>query len=158
MGAEPPANQPEPFPRRPRRGLARALAAFMEERNIFWGELLGGALLVGCSIALIITLWDALTHNPLFKFGTFVGADAAVLGAGLYTLRRWKLEVASRGLLLLSLLLAPVALLGMTVATGAPSRLDLPVQIASVAALGLLAHRAGRVLVPEGAWLAAVAV
>ena len=124
MKDPPPAVSPPPPPRR--RGLAAALAAFMEARNIFWGELVGGVLIVGCSIALVITLWDTLAESPLFKFCTFVGADAVVTGAGLYTLRKWKLESASRGLLLIALLLAPLALLAMLVPAGAGGRGVLP--------------------------------
>src|SRR5262249_13953316 len=39
-----PAAPPTP----PRRSLREVLASFMEQRNIFWGELLGGLLIVGC--------------------------------------------------------------------------------------------------------------
>jgi hypothetical protein len=44
------------------------LAAFMEERNIFWGELVGGLLIVGCSIALVVTLWNRIETIPYFPF------------------------------------------------------------------------------------------
>src|SRR5262245_24740770 len=112
-GPDHPTGSPQPSGGRRPRGLAASLAAFMEERNIFWGELVGGILIVGCSIALVITLWETLGGNPLFKFATFVGADAAVFGAGMFTLRRWKLESTSRGLLLMALLLAPLTMLAM---------------------------------------------
>lgn len=153
---QPPSWAPSPPPRR--RGFAAAFAAFMEERNIFWGELIGAVLIVGCSVALIVTLWDALAANPLFKFCTFVGADALVTGAGLYTLRRWKLESASRGLLLIGLALAPVALLAMIVPVDGGGRLEVPAQFASLLVLGLLAYTGGRVLVPDGPAAVAAAV
>src|SRR5262249_38722110 len=96
-----PDDRPDSAPRPPeRRGLAALLGAFMEAHNILWGELVGGLLVVGFSTALVIALWDVLGENPLFKFATFTVAVSAVYVAGLYTLRRWKLESTSRGLLL----------------------------------------------------------
>src|SRR5690348_5246982 len=95
----------------PRRRFATALGRFLEERNILWGELVGGLLVVGCSLALVISLWQTFSDNPLFKFTTFTAAVAAVFGAGLYTLRRWKLASTSRGLLVVALLLTPVSTL-----------------------------------------------
>src|SRR3954465_13683101 len=151
-----PSDRQESAPRPPRRGLAGALAAFMEEKNILWGELIGALLVVGCSVALVITLWHTLNENPLFKFATFTGAVAAVFGAGLYTLRRWKLESTSRGLLLMALLLTPLAELALT--SGERGRLPLLTQVAALLVLGLLAWRAGRVLTPEGPWLLAAVI
>ena len=43
----------------PRRSFAEWIAVFMEEKNILWGELIGGTLIIGCSIALVISLWSA---------------------------------------------------------------------------------------------------
>src|SRR5436309_2410745 len=103
----------KPSAPRPRRGLAAALAAFMEERNILWGELVGGLLVVGCSLALIISLWPTFRDNPLFKWTVFTGAVSAVYGAGLYTLRRWRLESTSRGLLVIAVLMTPVCQLAL---------------------------------------------
>ncbi|HKB39041.1 MAG TPA: hypothetical protein VKD72_21555, partial [Gemmataceae bacterium] len=153
-----PEDRPDsPAPRPPgRRGLAALLAAFMEEHNILWGELVGGLLVIGCSTALVISLWHTLSENPLFKFATFTGAVSAVYGAGLYTLRRWKLESTSRGLLLMALLLTPLAELALT--SGGSGRLALPTQVAALLILGLLAWRAARVLAPDGPWLLAAAV
>src|SRR4051812_5049907 len=95
------ADPPAPRPRR--HGLLAALASFMEARNILWGELVGALLVVGCSVALVISLWPRFRDNPLFRFVTFTGAEAALFGAGLYTLRRWRLDLTSRGLLLVAL-------------------------------------------------------
>src|SRR6202011_387946 len=86
---------------RPRRSVAEVLAAFMEERNIFWGELVGGLLMVGSSIALVIYLWKDLQRIPYFQFLIFVSTTAALFGAGLYTLHRLKLQTTSRGLLVI---------------------------------------------------------
>jgi hypothetical protein len=100
-----------PTPPRPRRSLTNVLAAFMEERNILWGELAGGLLIVGCSIALVITLWHSLEELPYFPFLIFASITAALFGAGEYTLHHWKLESTSRGLLVIAMLLAPLNLL-----------------------------------------------
>ncbi len=96
---------------RPRRSLTNVLAAFMEERNILWGELAGGLLIVGCSIALVITLWHSLEELPYFPFLIFASITAALFGAGEYTLHHWKLESTSRGLLVIAMLLVPLNLL-----------------------------------------------
>ena len=109
MPPEPPAVLPEPS--RPRRSLTNVLAAFMEERNILWGELTGGLLIVGCSIALVITLWHSLEALPYFPFLIFACITAALFSAGEYTLHHWKLESTSRGLLVIALLLVPLNLL-----------------------------------------------
>src|SRR5262249_26971045 len=98
-------------PPRPRRSLTNVLAAFMEERNILWGELAGGLLIVGCSIALVITLWHSIEALPYFQFLLFASITAALFGAGEYTLHHWKLESTSRGLLVIALLLVPLNLL-----------------------------------------------
>src|SRR5262245_54404039 len=140
----------------PRRGLAALLAGFMEEHNILWGELVGGLLVVGCSTALVISLWHTLSENPLFKFATFTGAVSTVFGAGLYTLRRWKLESTSRSLLLMAVLLTPLAILALP--SGEGGQLAVPTQVAALLVLGALAWRAGRVLTPEGPWLLAAVV
>jgi hypothetical protein len=106
-----PRPEPTPPPPEPRRTLADVMAAFMEERNILWGELIGGMLIVGCSVALVISLWQSLDALPYFPFLLFSAITAAIFGAGEYTLRHWKLEATSRGLLIISLLLTPLNLL-----------------------------------------------
>ena len=83
----------------------------MEERNILWGELVGGLLIVGCSIALVLTLWNSLEQLPYFPFLLFSSLTLALFGAGSYTLHHWKLESTSRGLLAIALLLVPLNLL-----------------------------------------------
>ena len=57
------------------------LAAFMEERNIRWGELIGGLLIVGPAIALVISFWDKLEESPYLQLTTFVSIGSAVLTA-----------------------------------------------------------------------------
>jgi hypothetical protein len=101
-------------PRPPRKTLAEVLSAFMEERNILWGELVGGLLIVGCSIALVISLWTTLKEQvPFFPFVVFGGITAALFGAGLYTEHRWRLQSTSRGLLVIATLLVPLNFLVM---------------------------------------------
>jgi hypothetical protein len=92
----------------PRRSV---FVRFMEERNILLGELVGGLLIVGCSIALVLTLWRSLEGLPYFPFLLSFTITAALFGAGQYTLHHWKLASTSRGLLIISLLLTPLNLL-----------------------------------------------
>ena len=89
------------------------LTAFMEQRNIRWGELVGGLLIVCSSIALVSSLWDTLNTIPYFQFVIFVSASAAIFGAGLYTEHRWKLESTSRGILIIATLLVPLNFVAM---------------------------------------------
>ena len=63
----------------------------MEERNILWGELVGGLLIVGCSIALVISLRKTLEQVPYFPFLAIGTVTAALIGAGRYTKSHWKL-------------------------------------------------------------------
>jgi hypothetical protein len=100
-----------PAPALPKRSWTDLLAGFMEDRNILWGELVGGLLIVGCSIALVITLWQRLEEVPYFPFLVFVAITLGTFGAGQYTLHHWKLESISRGLLVIALLLVPLNLL-----------------------------------------------
>jgi hypothetical protein len=155
---EPPT--PSPPPRAPRRSLVELLAAFMEQRNILWGELVGGLLIVGCSIALVISLWKTLEENQ-YQYGIFVAVTAALFGAGLYTLSHWKLESTSRGLLVIATLLVPLNLLAITTAQLQSEGDRLPVIVTEVAALavfGLLLSLAAKVLAPEGRWAFTVAI
>src|SRR5271154_861709 len=90
------------------RGLAGIFQAFMEEKNIRWGELVSGLLIVVSSVGLVISLWATLKEwIPYFPVAVFLAATAAMHGAGLYTLKRWRLKATSRGLLLVSTLLVP---------------------------------------------------
>ncbi len=141
-----------PPPRRPRRALTTLLAAFMEDRNILWGELAGGLLIVGCSIALVITLWHSLEELPYFPFLIFASITAALFGAGEYTLHHWKLEATSRGLLVIALLLVPLNLLVLAdpSLSHANSALEMTFKAAAVLlSLGMI-RLAGRDLIGVG--------
>src|SRR5262245_64698186 len=43
-------------PRQPRRSFTEMLETFMEESSIRWGELVGGLLIIGSSIAMVVSL------------------------------------------------------------------------------------------------------
>lgn len=161
--SEPKAERPSgpdaaalPVPR-PRRSIALLLAAFMEEHNIFWGELVGGLLMVGCSIALVIYLWKDLERIPYFQFLIFVGTTASVFGAGLYARHRLKLETTSRGLLLIATLLVPLNFLVMAGLAGQQTDagsydtvLRIGIEILSLAVFAGFMHWAAPALVPHG--------
>ncbi|MCA9257408.1 MAG: hypothetical protein KDA33_17295, partial [Phycisphaerales bacterium] len=55
-------------PAEPKRPFSAVLAAFMAEKNIRWGEIIGGLLIVSCSTALVISLWSQIEAIPLLKF------------------------------------------------------------------------------------------
>ena len=138
--AEPVLASPEGEPR----GMAGVLQSFMEEKNIRWGELVSGLLIVISSIGLVRSLWATLSEwIPYFPVAVFLAATAAMHGAGLYTLRRWRLKSTSRGLLLVSTLLVPLNVLAAMVLNAKKSAYD-PIDYAAVT-LGL-AVLAGLVL------------
>ncbi len=125
----------------------------MEQRNIRWGELVGGLLIVCSSIALVSSLWDTLNTIPYFQFVIFVSASAAIFGAGLYTEHRWKLESTSRGILIIATLLVPLNFVAM--AATARAGWDAFALLAELISLGLfvaLVERAARVLTPSWRW------
>ena len=128
----------------------------MEERNILWGELVGGTLIVGCSIALVISLWSQLEQIEFFPFLVFAAITSALFGAGFYTLHHWKLESTSRGLLMIGTLLVPLnflVLAGLTrtfdegVRGSDAGLLDLVVGIVALAVFGWLLYRSSRILI-----------
>ncbi|MHB9046607.1 MAG: hypothetical protein ACYC35_11755, partial [Pirellulales bacterium] len=146
-------------PAPPRKSFAELLSAFLEERNIRWGELVGGLLIVGCSIALVISLREQLEQIPYFQFFIFGGVTSALFGVGLYTQHRWKLESTSRGILIISTLLVPLNFLAMaSLAKGGWDGFAILTQILSLGIFGALVQRSGRVLVPGSAWPLTLAV
>ncbi|MBL8792264.1 MAG: hypothetical protein JNM56_00010, partial [Planctomycetia bacterium] len=154
----PPSPAPEPPPPPPpRRPFTEMLSAFMEEKNILWGELLGGLLIVGCSIALVISLWSKIEQIPYFPFIIFGTITAALYGAGLYTFHHWKLESTSRGLLIIGTLLVPLNFLIMAglhrETSGALfNLLELGVGGVYAALFVALMSAAGRVLFADWRW------
>lgn len=148
-------------PAAPSKPFSEVFASFMEERNIRWGELVGGLLIVGCSVALVVSLWTQIARLPLVQFLVFTSVTAALFGTGLYTEHRWKLPMTSRGLLLISVLLVPLNLLAVAAASASARAFDplviLSEAIAPVIFL-LLVYHAGRVLVPSSPHLLACGV
>ncbi len=108
--------------RKPRKPLSEVLAAFMEQSNIRWGEIVGGLLIIGCSTALVISLWTEISRIPVLKFFIFTSVTALLFGVGLYTEHRWKLPTTSRGILTIATLLVPLNFL----AIAAVSRGNIP--------------------------------
>ena len=153
-----PVAPPEPPPP-PRRSWSEMLAGFMEERNIRWGELIGGLLIVGPAIALVISFWEQLAANPYLQLSTFVATCSSSFGAGLYAHHRWKLRSTSLGLLVIATLLVPLCFLAMAAvwkenwAAG-----TVAAYLVTLGIFAALMWCAARVLVPDGPWLQVIAV
>src|SRR5215813_3754097 len=148
----------------PRRSFAEMLEAFMEESSIRWGELIGGLLVIGCSIALVVSLWSEIAARPFLKFSVFIGVTTALFGLGFYSAHRWKLPTTSRGVLIISTLLAPLNFLAMTAFSreGPPTSLPPPLLVAggelfSLALFFFLVYQAAKVFLPEAPWMTALA-
>ena len=140
---KPPVLQP------PRRPFAEVLAAFMEQSNIRWGEIVGGVLIVGCSTALVISLWAQISSIPVLKFLIFTTVTAALFGVGFYTAHRWKLPTTSRGILTIAVLLVPLNFLAIAAVSGgsAPTgALVIGSELIAPALFLCLVYFAGRVI------------
>jgi hypothetical protein len=153
-----PAAKPR-LPAPPPRSWTEMLAAFMEQRNIRWGELIGGLLFVCSSVALVVSLRETLERIPYSKFFIFVSISSAVFGVGLYAHHRWKLESTSRALLLIATLLVPLNFVAMaSMSKGEWALLPLASEAVSLAVFACLVGLAARILVPDGRWLTLAAV
>ncbi|MFN7929106.1 MAG: hypothetical protein U0Y68_14405 [Blastocatellia bacterium] len=148
--------EPTPPPP-PRKSFAEMLAAFMEEKNIRWGELLGGLLIIGCSLALVISLWAQIEQIPLLKFFIFTAMTGAFAGLGFYSEHRWKLPNTSRGLLITATMLVPLNFLAIAAFAkdlSASNPLVLGSELISLALFLFMVYRAGKIITPGGApWL-----
>ncbi len=137
----------------PSEPLTHVLRAFMEQRNIRWGELISGMLIVGSSIGLVVSLWSKLSQVAYFPALLFLSATAAIHGAGVYTLRKWKLRSTSRGLLVIAGLLIPLNYLA-AIALSQQRPISDPLYIASIVvgtlAFGAMAWSGGRILLLNG--------
>ena len=150
---------PPPQPSLPARGLAEMLQSFMEESNIRWGEIVAALLIVVSSVGLVFSLRSTLQAIPYAPACLFALFTLAFHGAGLYTLRRWKLQAVSRVVLIISLLLVPLAISGAIVMTGtgatqreATDPLFLLAVALGTAAFGWVTYSASSELVGEGRW------
>ncbi len=147
-----PSYQPVVAERPPRRSFAEMLNSFMEESNIRWGEIVGGLLIIGCSTALVISLWSQISQIPVLKFLIFTTVTAALFGVGLYTEHRWKLPTTSRGILTISTLLVPLNFLAIAAVSGgiaSPGLLIIASELIAPAVFLCLVYFAGRVLTPS---------
>ncbi len=147
--------------RAPRRSLGDLLAAFMEEKNIRWGELIGGLLIVCCSIALVISFWAKIAERPFLKFFVFNGVSAGLFGIGFYTGSRWKLRNTSEGLLIIASLLVPLNFLAIAAFSQVVVVSDVLMiggELLSIALFSVLLYFAGRSLLCTGTALLAVVV
>src|SRR5215475_3927920 len=134
------------------RSFAEMLNSFMEESNIRWGEIIGGLLIIGCSTALVISLWSQISQIPVLKFLIFTTVTAALFGVGLYTEHRWKLPTTSRGILTIATLLVPLNFLAIAAVSGgtaSPGILIIASELIAPAIFLCLVYFAGRVLTPS---------
>src|SRR5262252_1480164 len=152
------------IPRQPRRSFTEMLETFMEESSVRWGELVGGLLVIGCSIALVVSLWGEIAAKPFLKFSVFIGVTTALFGLGFYSAHRWKLPTTSRGVLVISTLLAPLNFLAMTRFSHEAVSPSLPPplliaggELISLALFFFLVYQAAKVFLPEAPWMTALA-
>ncbi|MGQ0763532.1 MAG: hypothetical protein ACT4OT_16170 [Acidobacteriota bacterium] len=141
-----------PILKPPRKPFAEVLAAFMEKRNVRWGEIIGGILIIGCSTALVISLWGQISRVPLIKFLIFTTVTAALFGIGFYTEHHWKLPTTSRGILTIATLLVPLNFLAIAaVSSGAASAgtLLIVTELFAPALFLCFVYLAGRVITPR---------
>ncbi len=150
---------PPPPPRR----FIDLLSAFLEEKSIRWGELVGGLLIVGCSLALVISFWSSIAQRPLIKYVLLNGVTALLFALGMHAQRRWKLPTTALGLLTIATLLTPLnflAVASLVEVEGAstPPGWSLAGEMMAVALFAFLLLRAGRSLVAGVPWALLVAV
>ena len=133
----------------------------MEESNIRWGEIVGGLLIIGCSTALVVSLWSQISQIPVLKFLIFTTVTAVLFGIGLYTEHRWKLPTTSRGILTTATLLVPLNFLAIAaVSAGAEPHGAVVIgsELIAPAVFLCLVYFAGRVLTPMWPHLLAAGV
>jgi hypothetical protein len=148
---EPPRVEPPPAPpRQPRRSLSEVLNSFMEESNIRWGEIIGGLLIIGCSTALVVSLWAQISQIPVLKFLIFTTVTAILFGIGLYTEHRWKLPTTSRGILTIATLLVPLNFLAIAAVSASHTSGSLVIgsELVAPAIFLCLVYFAGRIITP----------
>jgi len=122
----------------------------MEESNIRWGEIIGGLLIIGCSTALVVSLWAQISQIPVVKFLIFTTVTAVLFGIGLYTEHRWKLPTTSRGILTIATLLVPLNFLAIAAvsASNTSGALVIGSELVAPAIFLCLVYFAGRVITP----------
>jgi len=160
----PASDRPEAFApaaKQPRKPFAEVLASFMEQSNIRWGEIVGGMLIIGCSTALVISLWAQISRIPVLKFLIFTTVTAALFGVGFYTEHRWKLPTTSRGILTIATLLVPLNFLAIAAVSGStipPGALVIGSELIAPAIFLCLVYFAGRIITSDWPHLLAAGV
>jgi hypothetical protein len=156
---EAPSPRPQPT-RPPRRSFSEVLNAFMEESNIRWGEIIGGLLIIGCSTALVVSLWAQISQIPVLKFLIFTTVTGLLFGIGIYTEHRWKLPTTSRGILTIATLLVPLNFLAIAAVSSSDTAglLVLGSELLAPAIFLCLVYFAGRIITPGCAHLLAAGI
>ena len=160
LDREYPKNEQVDAPKLPlARSWSEWMSAFLEESNIRWGELVGGLLIVCCSVALVISFWEHIASRPWLKFSIFTGINMATFGLGLYAWHRWKLPTTSKGILVIGMMLLPLNFLAFALFTlGMPwDWFTVGGEMVSLAVLGALAWQAAKVLTPSAVWITTLA-
>jgi hypothetical protein len=150
ISLEPSASPAAPEPADQSKRLSALLAGFLAEKNIRWGELVGGLLIVGCSLALVISFWSSIAERPFLKFGLFNGVTAMLYLVGIHAERRWSLPTTARGMFLIATLLVPLnfmAVAAVSRGSAAGSPWAVGGELVAAAAFAWLTFRAGRSLV-----------
>ncbi len=151
----------EPISPRKSRDVRELMLGFLEQSNIRWGEIVGGLLIVGCSLALVISFWSSIAERPLLKFGLFNGTTALVFALGIHAERRWKLPTTATGLLLIASLLTPLNFLAVA-ALGRGDAVEsvwgIAGELGAAALFAGLLYAAGRSLVSGASWALCVGV
>jgi hypothetical protein len=132
------------------KSFSNVLNSFMEESNIRWGEIVGGLLIIGCSTALVVSLWAQIAEIPVLKFLIFTTVTAVLFGIGLYAQYRWKLRTTSRGILTIATLLVPLNFLAIAAVSAGNTSGPLVIasELAAPAIFLCLVYFAGRVITP----------
>jgi len=135
-----PAPHPKATPKaKPKASLPELFSAFVEEKNIRWGELVGGMLIIFCSLALVVSQWRQITSNETGRLAMFVGVNAILFGVGMFMYKRLSLVTSGKGLLIVSSLLCPLNFLAIAAMTEGPSAANLPALGGEIFALALFA-------------------
>ena len=155
-----PEAAPAPPPS-PRRTMGEILHAFMDKRNIRWGELISGLLIVGSAIGLVISLRasDTLGDIPYLSSLMFMSITGVIFGGGMYSLKKWKLHNTSRSVLVVASLLVPLNFLAGSwegMASGTPIATSDPIYllalVVGLGGLGAISYYSSRALMPDGWW------
>jgi len=124
------------------------------------GLLVGGLLVVGSSIALVVSFRGTVEEFPYLRYAVFTAVSSLIFGVALYAFHRWKLEATGRGMLLIATLLVPLNFLAMA----SMSVQDLwslgmvAVEVVSLALFTVLVGWSAKTLVPGGFRLQTVGV